>query len=171
MDIRYKVNRYADIHIFTYTHNKCEKSAVWITSLGLTLAPTISSCIHIWKSTHRWWTVQRVSTWELCLRPSHTQQYVNFNVGGSTAVLFQWGSTVVGHVSRKMPTVCSLFLHRTYVRVWSFILHAMSTSHLHLLLKGLFQTKSKTFTGKIWLFSVINHPWATWIIPTKNWIK
>ena len=163
------------MHIYTHSHiHIYEKSTVWITSLGLTLTPTISSCIHIWKSTHRWWTVQRVSNWELCSRPSHTQQYVNFNIGGSTAVLIQWGITVVRHFPRKIPTVCSLFLHRTYVRVWGFILHAVSTSRLHLLLKGLFQTKSKTLAGRIWLFSVINrqhHPWATWITPPKNWMN
>ena len=155
------------MHIYTCMKNLQFELLV----LGHTLASTMS-CIHIWKSTHRWRTVQRVSTWELCSRPSHTQQYVNFNVGGSTAVLFQWGITVVGHVPRKMLTVCSLFLHRTYVRVWGFILHAVSTSCLHLLLKGRFQTKSKALAGRIWLFSVINwEPWATWITPTKNWMN
>ena len=75
---------------------------------------------------------------ENCVWGHHIHNsYVNFNIGGSTAVLFQWGITVVRHVPRKIPTVCSLFLHRTYVRVWGFILHAVSISRLHLLLKGL----------------------------------
>ena len=65
--------------------------------------------------------VNIVSTWELCSKPSHTQEYVNFNAGRSTAVTVQRRNSVVGHIPRKISASCSVFLHRTHLELLGFV--------------------------------------------------
>ena len=93
------------------------------------------------------WTVQmtltvqsrRVSTWELCSRPSHTQEYVNYNVGG---VLQR--NSVAARVLRNILAACSLFLHRICFGLWGFILQ-------HLMF--MFASLSSFFDKDSWLSS------------------